>query len=152
MGASCCKASGTGGLSSTDTHKGTLHIMFDRIDKEKKGFISMKNLEDLMRDDKTYFKGKDTSHIMSKYGTDGKMTFEQFKGWWGSTYTTYGESDGNNLGDLVDEVNNEKKEQLATIAELTEGMSELRSKKNVNDVTGGSNSGHHLDGLAVSRS
>jgi Ca2+-binding EF-hand superfamily protein len=78
--------------------------MFDRLDKEKKGFISMKNLQDLMRDDKTYFQGKDASHIMQKYGTDEQMSFEEFQAWWGSTYTTY---EDQNLGRIVDEVTQE---------------------------------------------
>lgn len=63
--------------------------MFRRIDKEGKGYIDLHNLEDLMRDDKTYFQGRDASHIIEKYGVDGKMNFENFKVWWNSTYTTY---------------------------------------------------------------
>jgi len=148
MGAACCKAGGTDAAAGGSG--GTLEIMFNRIDKEKKGYISMKNLEDLMRDDKTYFQGKDTSHIMNKFGADNRMTFEQFKGWWGSTYTTYGEDNaGNlNLSKLVDEVNQEKKEQLETIVEISENLADTKSHK----LPQNKNSGGALDTLAVNRS
>ena len=99
--------------------------MFNRLDKEKKGFISMKNLEDLMRDDKTYFQGKDASHIMEKYGSNGTMTFEQFQAWWGGTYTTYGNEEMN-LGRLVDEVNAEQKQKQANpLNPIQEQINEL---------------------------
>ena len=67
---------------------GTVGVMFDRFDKERTNYISLKNLKDMMKDDKTHFKGRDADHIMNKYGTDGKMNLEEFKQWWNSTYTT----------------------------------------------------------------
>lgn len=63
--------------------------MFQRIDKEGKGYIDLKDLESLMKDEKKYFGGKDASLIMEKYGTDGKMRIEHFITWWNSTYTSY---------------------------------------------------------------
>lgn len=158
MGAACCKASGTDQLSNAESQKGTLHIMFDRIDKEKKGYISMKNLEDLMHDDAGFFQGKDTTHIMQKYGSDDKMTFEQFKGWWGSTYTTYGVAEEVNLSKLVDEVNDEKnnkeQQQLDPISEISDSIPELKGRPLSLSYNKGSKKGtnHALDTLAVSRS
>jgi len=147
MGAACCKSDGTE-MTKSQSHKNTLQVMFDRIDKEKKGYISTKNLEDLMRDDKTYFQGKDAEHIMSKYGEDGKMTFDQFRGWWGGTYTTYGDdmgASGMNLSKLVDEVNEEQKQldTIEEIAEISENMSELQKGKEIPSST---------SNLAVNRS
>lgn len=48
----------------------------------------------MLCDDKGRYKyhGKDSAHIMRKYGTDGKMDFENFKIWWNSTYSTYVDS------------------------------------------------------------
>jgi len=62
--------------------------IFDRFDKDKSGFISKGNLKQIIQDDKT-FRNVDVERILSKYGDDGKMSFEQFKFWWNSTYTTY---------------------------------------------------------------
>lgn len=124
MGGACCKPGGmlnSRRLTKEEASKGTLRVMFDRLDKEKKGYISEKNLHDLMKDDKTHFKGKDVSHIISKYGSEGKMSFEQFKAWWGSTYTTYGEDF--NLGHVVAEVNHEHL-HLDTITESAENAPE----------------------------
>ena len=42
-----------------------------------------------MKNDKSFFAGKGPSYILEKYGTDDKMTLEQFVQWWNSTYTTY---------------------------------------------------------------
>lgn len=86
MGASCFKGSEAAGSSGIE-EGGTIGVMFRRIDKEGKGYIDMKNLEQLMHDDKTHFQGKDASHIMEKYGSDNKLQFENFKTWWNSTYT-----------------------------------------------------------------
>ena len=90
MGAACSKSDDV--VDSTpegpNAQHGTVGVMFDRFDKERKGYISLKNLYDMMKDDKTHFKGRDADHIMNKYGTDGKMNLDEFKQWWNSTYTT----------------------------------------------------------------
>ena len=93
MGACCCK---TAKLENSSIYNvaqskvgGPIHSMFQRIDKEGKGYINKNNLEDIMKNDKSFFAGKGPSYILEKYGTDGKMTLEQFVVWWNSTYTTY---------------------------------------------------------------
>lgn len=95
MGASCCKSSdalGSGTVpAGTGAQSETLLVMFRRIDKEGKGYINLKNLEDLMKDGKANFAGKGADHIMEKYGTDGRMEIEHFTTWWNSTYTSYNE-------------------------------------------------------------
>mmetsp|Transcript_6472 Transcript_6472/g.8405 ORF Transcript_6472/g.8405 Transcript_6472/m.8405 type:complete len:132 (+) Transcript_6472:193-588(+) len=101
MGAACGKSGGSEPKNES-TAGGTLGVMFNRFDKEKKGFISLKDLKEMMKDDKHHFQGNDAGHIMNKYGTDGKMNFAQFSTWWNSTYTTYNEGA---IADLVDEVN-----------------------------------------------
>ena len=92
---------------------GTLGIMFARFDKEKKGYISRQDLQAMMKDDKTHFQGRDVDHIMNKYGTDGKMDFNQFSTWWNSTYTTYNDGD---IANLVDQVHAEQ-QHMETIEE-----------------------------------
>lgn len=126
---------GSAASSSGGTGGGTLLVMFNRVDKEKKGYISEKNLRDLMRDEKTYFQGKDSQHIMDKYGTNGKISFEQFKTWWGATYTTY--SDDMNIGSLVDEVQSEQHQQeqqaiRAAAQEMATGLPPLDAPHNSN--------------------
>ena len=87
MGAACAKSDSV--VETATSHGGgTVGVMFDRFDKERKGFISLKNLKDMMKDDKTHFQGRDADHIMNKYGSDGKMSLEEFRQWWNSTYTT----------------------------------------------------------------
>lgn len=87
MGSACSKSDA---VEDTPPHAkyGTIGVMFDRFDKERKGFISLKNLKDMMKDDKTHFQGRDADHIMSKYGHDDQMSIDEFKQWWTSTYTT----------------------------------------------------------------
>jgi ABC-type histidine transport system ATPase subunit len=97
---------------------GTLVVMFRRLDKDNKGYISIKDLKVMMKDDKTHFQGRDAEHIMNKFGTNGTMSFEQFTHWWGSTYTTY--ADEGILQDLVDEVDADN-EHLEVITEVSEG-------------------------------
>jgi Ca2+-binding EF-hand superfamily protein len=72
---------------------GPLYSMFQRIDKEGKGYINHNNLDELMKNDKSFFAGKGPTYILEKYGTDGKMTLEQFVVWWNSTYTSYNDTD-----------------------------------------------------------
>jgi hypothetical protein len=120
MGAVCCKSDATSDYRGGTQEGGTIGVMFRRIDKEDKGYISIQNLEAMMRDDKTHFQGKDANHIMEKYGTDGKMDFNAFKTWWGSTYTTYNEDA---LAKIVEEVQDEKEQEeqrLDSIPELPE--------------------------------
>ena len=98
MGAACSKSDDAADSTPEGPHAakyGTVGVMFDRFDKERKGFISLKNLKDMMKDDKTHFQGRDADHIMNKYGTDGKMNVEEFKQWWNSTYTTMVSSSAN---------------------------------------------------------
>jgi len=105
---------------------GTLGVMFRRLDKDRKGYISKQNLQDLMKDDKTHFQGKDVDHILEKYGTEGKLSFEQFKMWWNSTYTTYNDDDA--LQRLVDEV---QEEQNSTHMEAIPELPEIPHNSNV---------------------
>ena len=90
MGGACSKSDDAvdSAPEGPNAKYGTVGVMFDRFDKERKGFISLKNLKDMMKDDKTHFQGRDADHIMTKYGTDGKMSLDEFKAWWNSTYTT----------------------------------------------------------------
>jgi hypothetical protein len=135
MGAACCKNSvdgtaGAGGgrpagasnrsiigaaaatpgdpaVDGTKKSDGTVRVLFDRLDREKKGYIDEKNLKHLLRDDdRSFFQGRDVSHILAKYGSDNRLTYEQFQGWWSSTYTTYEDLE---LGALVEEVTAEQK-------------------------------------------
>jgi hypothetical protein len=41
---------------------------------------------------------------MNKYGSDSRMTFDQFETWWSSTYTTHNDSE---LRDMVDKATSE---------------------------------------------
>jgi hypothetical protein len=102
MGAACCKQHGCG--TESNAPENVLEAMFERIDRDKKGYISLEDLQSLMKDDKTYFFGKDTTHIMNKYGSDSRMTFDQFETWWSSTYTTHNDSE---LRDMVDKATSE---------------------------------------------
>jgi hypothetical protein len=129
MGASCSKPRGaprlgliqptgaTGGAMAGNAggEGGTLGVMFKRFDKHGKGFISRDDLKRVMADDKTHFGGNDVDRILEKYGTSGQMTFEQFKMWWGSTYTSYNDDD-NAIAQLVDEVHDDNP-NLQSIAE-----------------------------------
>jgi len=124
MGASCCKTAdgmGSGSGNENDGGGGTLGVMFRRIDKEGKGYIDLQNLEQLMKDDKTYFKGGSASHILEKYGNDGKMSMDNFTAWWGSTYTTYNDD---HMARLVEEAQEENEAEnnlpLDVIPELPE--------------------------------
>ena len=93
--------------------------MFRRIDKEGKGYIDLKNLEDLMKDDNTYFGGKGANHIMEKYGTDGKMRIEHFTTWWNSTYTSYNDD---TLAQIVEDAqaDNAQEQHMDPIYEVPE--------------------------------
>lgn len=117
MGALCSKTSVNNDVANTDGG-GTVGVMFRNIDKEQKGYISMKNLSDLMRNDSSQFCGKGPDHVMQKYGTDGKMTFDQFKTWWSSTYTTY--DDPASLQKLVDEAEAENAETYQRMESIPE--------------------------------
>jgi EF hand len=101
MGATCCKAAET---NQDEAHPGgTLGVMFKRIDKDGKGYIDLRDLKALMKDDyKAYFQGRGAEHIMAKYGQDGQMSLENFRHWWNSTYTSY--NDDAALAKTIDEV------------------------------------------------
>jgi hypothetical protein len=88
---------------------GPLHSMFQRIDKEGKGYVNKNNLDNLMKNDKSFFAGKGPTYILEKYGSDGKMTFEQFVLWWNSTYTTYNDED---IEHIVNDVKFQQSNQL----------------------------------------
>lgn len=109
MGASCCKSAE---LDATPPG-GTLTVMFNRIDKDGKGFIDLRDLQALMKDDfKAYFQGRGAEHIMQKYGTDGKMSFENFQMWWNGTYTTYNEDVlGKTIDDVLEQLPEEDEEE-----------------------------------------
>jgi hypothetical protein len=100
-----------------------LKVMFKRFDRDRSGFITRPNLQKMMNDDNTYFKGKDVDHILTKYGADAKLSFEQFSVWWGSTYTTYNDDEGT-LQRMVDEVHQESSNSyhLPPITELEEQL------------------------------
>lgn len=105
MGSACSKSDATSSHpeeSSPNAAAGTIGVMFDRFDKDRKGHISLRDLQDMMKDDKTHIQGRDAAHIMNKYGVDGKMSLEEFKIWWNSTYTTYNDSD---IENMVNEIN-----------------------------------------------
>jgi len=119
MGSLCCKnangqANATAGAGE---EQGLTKTMFDRFDKENKGYISIQDLQHAMKDQKAHFQGKDSKHIMEKYGSSGKMTLEQFQQWWTSTYTTY--NDEHDFKNMVDEVTAEHN-LLDTIGEDSE--------------------------------
>ena len=109
----CLWSKSTPEIIDPDPPGGTLGVIYSRFDKEKKGYISRRDLQSMMKDDKTHFQGKDVDHIMNKYGKDGKMDFNQFSTWWNSTYTTYNDGD---IANLVDEVDFDQRMQ--TITEL----------------------------------
>lgn len=92
-----------------------LHTMFKKFDKEGKGYISRDNLQKMMKGDKTH--RNDVDHTLAKFGTDDKMSLQQFELWWGSTYTTY--NDDAALGKMVDEVH-EEQSHLPQITEMDE--------------------------------
>jgi hypothetical protein len=102
------RSTGGTGNAGSPPEQSTVRTIFDRLDKEKKGYLNEKNLQDLLRDERSFFQGKDATHILNKFGSDNKITFEQFKGWWSSTYTTYEDLD---LGALVDEVSADQSKQ-----------------------------------------
>jgi len=122
MGALNCKSADGGGTKpgKADEAGGTLGVMFKRIDKEGKGYIDLNNLEQLMKDDKTYFKGNSASHIMEKYGNDGQMTLDNFSAWWNSTYTTYNDDHLAQLVEDAQEENAKDQNVLDVIPELPE--------------------------------
>jgi hypothetical protein len=155
MGAACSRGSSAqstsniggggcgGGGGGVDSSGGTLKVMFDRIDKEKKGYISRKNLDQMMMDDKTHFQGSDVDRILAKYGSNDQMSFMEFKLWWNSTYTTYGDND---LERIVDEVDEEdaaaaRRHYLDTITESEDSAIPIPLPKN-----------QHISNVAVSRS
>ncbi|GAX17751.1 hypothetical protein FisN_24Hh183 [Fistulifera solaris] len=103
MGQTCCKTKESDWREAKKDEGGdsTLRVMFNRFDKDRKGYISKDDLQKMMRDDKTHFQGKDANHIMEKYGTGDKMNFSAFELWWKSTYTTYSDDA---LSRMVEEV------------------------------------------------
>lgn len=98
-----------------NTEGGTLGLMFRRMDKGNTGFLTLMELKEMMKDDKHHFKGKDAGHIMEKYGTDGKMSFQQFSTWWNSTYTTY---NNDAIADLVNAADADHMESIAEAGEV----------------------------------
>lgn len=99
MGALCTKAEAA--VPTLEERNDKLcRGIFDRFDKDKSGFITKENLKQIIQDDKT-FRNTDVDHILSKYGTDGKMSYENFKFWWNSTYTTYNDD---NINDIMAEL------------------------------------------------
>jgi hypothetical protein len=129
-----------GAAAASEGAGGTVATMFRRIDREKKGYIDLKNLEQLMKDDKTYFAGRDVNHIMDKYGDgNGRMTLEHFQTWWNSTYTTYNDDDGA-MARLVEDAQEENSREQ----QLLDAIPEFASST----IT----SAPHNSNVAVSRS
>lgn len=93
MGAACFKDS-----STVDEPTNPVQVMFQRIDKKKKGYLDKSDLEKLMNDEML----GDADKIIQKYGTNNKMTYQNFELWWNSTYTTYNEDE---ITKLVEEAN-----------------------------------------------
>ena len=62
MGAACCKSAANDAAGGEESG-GTLGVMFNRFDRDKKGYISTEDLHRMMKDDKTHFQGKDANHI-----------------------------------------------------------------------------------------
>jgi Ca2+-binding EF-hand superfamily protein len=90
-------------MTLEERNERTVRGIFDRFDKDKSGFISKENLQQIIQDDKA-FKNADVEHILSKFGDNGQMSFEQFKHWWNSTYTTYNDD---NIKQILDELDAE---------------------------------------------
>jgi hypothetical protein len=90
-------------LTLDERNERTVRGIFDRFDKDGSGYISKVNLKQIITDDKT-FKNADVEHILSKFGEDGKMSFEQFKHWWYSTYTSYNDD---NIRQILQELDAE---------------------------------------------
>ena len=102
MGGLCTKPQ-TPELTLEQRNEKTVRGIFDRFDKDKSGFISKENLKQIIQDDKA-FGNADVEHILSKFGENGKMSFEQFKHWWSSTYTTYNDD---NIKQILEELDAE---------------------------------------------
>lgn len=101
MGAACGKDNGAvSGVGKPAEDLST--VMFRRVDHGNKGFLDIKDLKNMMNDSKEHFQGKDAQHILTKYGTNDKMSPAEFNSWWNSTYTTY--NDDAMISDLVDQV------------------------------------------------
>lgn len=89
----------------------TIEVMFRQFDRNRKGYISLEDLQLMMKEDPAvsstglHIQNDDARHIMNKYGSDGKLTLDQFKLWWNSTYTTYNNED--EISRLVNEVQDE---------------------------------------------
>jgi hypothetical protein len=90
-------------LSLEERNERTVRGIFDRFDKDKSGYISKVNLKQIVQDDKT-FMNADVEHILSKFGENDRMSFEQFKHWWYSTYTTYNDD---NIRQILEELDAE---------------------------------------------
>jgi vancomycin resistance protein YoaR len=100
-----------------DADEDIIHTMFKKFDKEGKGYISRQNLQKMMKGDTANMQRNDVDHTLAKFGTDDKMSLEQFELWWGSTYTTY--NDDSTLKNMVDEVH-EEQTHLPQVAEMDE--------------------------------
>lgn len=130
MGA-CCSATETQQqLTPQQREEKTLRGIFDRFDKDKSGYISKDNLQQIIQDDKT-FKNADVEHILDKFGQNGKMTFEQFKFWWNSTYTTYNDD---NIRQIMDELDAEGIASDTAGIEPSPPRSGLERKKRKSEV------------------
>ena len=102
MGGLCSKAEAQE-LTHAQREERTLRGIFHRFDKDNSGFISKDNLQQIIQDDKA-FGNADVEHILAKFGENGKMSYEQFKHWWNSTYTTYNDD---NIKHIMDELDAE---------------------------------------------
>ena len=89
MGAACCKEADTvSDLPGRQREDSTLRTLFDRFDVDNSGYIDKENLKQVLKDDKWMGNEDNIDRILEKYGTDGKITFQEFQNWWHSSYTT----------------------------------------------------------------
>ena len=129
MGAACGKDAAPSGAvvvtkSDQDEKKNSSStsdlgmVMFKRVDRGHKGYLDINDLKHMMADSKAHFQGKDAQHVLSKYGTDNKMSPKEFSSWWNSTYTTY--NDDAQIADLVSQVKQEN--NMASIPEKDDSV------------------------------
>ena len=81
---SCIGSHRNAAATGAEARQSAAAIIFQRIDKDGKGYLSLDDLKALMKDDlKAYFPaGRGAKYMMGKYGNDGKLTLEQFDLWW----------------------------------------------------------------------
>lgn len=112
MGALCTKADPVEEMTPEEREELKLKTIFSRFDKDNSGVISKENLKQLIQDDKT-FGDADVDHILNKFGDDEQLSYEQFKFWWNSTYTSYNDD---NIKQILEDLHNEGAIEPPTIS------------------------------------